>query len=89
MNLKVFMFVNKLCLSLVDRQESALNSLRTFPQVAFFHDGVTTSEIDLRFNMPDAQRRARAIATAPRRNRYDDDDEEEGHSGQKKSKRVE
>ncbi|CAF1212879.1 unnamed protein product [Adineta steineri] len=60
-----------------DRPDSATNSSRTCSSVAFFHDSVTTSEIDLRFTMMDPQRRARAIATAPRRKRYDDDDDDD------------
>ena len=71
-------------MSLIDRPESAGSSSRTFTPVAFFHDGVTTSEIDLRINITDAQRRARAIATAPRRKRYDDDDDD-GDTRAKKS----
>jgi hypothetical protein len=51
--------------------------------VAFFHDGVSTSEIDLRFNLIGSQRRAQAIATAPRRKRHDD--EENDDNEQKKS----
>jgi len=50
---------------------------RTFSPIAFFHDGVSTSEIDLRFNIIGSQRRAQAIATAPRRKRHDDDEEDE------------
>ncbi len=51
--------------------------------MAFFHDGVSTSEIDLRYNLIGSQRRAQAIATAPRRKRYDD--EENDNNEQKKS----
>ncbi|UJR14807.1 hypothetical protein I4U23_001794 [Adineta vaga] len=64
-----------------DRPDSVTSSLRTSPPVAFFRDGVTTSEIDLR--IMDPKRRAFAIATAPRRNRYDDDDD--GDNGSKKT----
>ncbi|CAF0911732.1 unnamed protein product [Adineta ricciae] len=65
-----------------DRPESATAPFRISPPVVFFHDGITTSEIDLR--IMDAQRRARAIATAPRRNRYDDkDDDDDAHSSNK------
>lgn len=38
---------------------------------------MTLPEIDFHNQCTAAQRRARAIATAPRRNRYDDDDEDE------------
>jgi hypothetical protein len=51
--------------------------------VAFFHDGVSTCEADLRYNLIGLQRRAQAIATAPRRKRYDD--EENDNNEQKKS----
>jgi hypothetical protein len=55
---------------------------RTLSPIAFFHHNVTNSDTDLRYNSMGAERRARAIATAPRRKRYDDDD---GDTGEKRS----
>jgi hypothetical protein len=70
---------------LLDWLYSATGLPRTLSPVAFFHDGVSTSEIDLRFNLIGSKRRAQAIATAPRRKRYDD--EENDDNEQKKSKK--
>jgi hypothetical protein len=64
-----------------DVRDSASGSSRTLAPVAFFHDGAT-SAIDFHHNYMAAQRRARAIATAPRRKRHDDEDDtrEEGRT---------
>ncbi len=61
---------------MIDRRDSANGSSRTLSRVAFFHDGFLVNKTDLQKNLMGAQRRAQAIATAPRRKRYDDDDEE-------------
>ncbi len=61
---------------MIDRRDSASGSSRTLSPVAFFHDGFFINKTDLQKNFMDAQRRAQAIATAPRRKRHDDDDEE-------------
>ena len=45
--------------------------------MAFFHDGYIVNRTDLQKNFINIQRRAQAIATAPRRKRYDDDDDED------------
>ena len=61
---------------MIDRRDSASGSSRTLSPVAFFHDGFLINKTDLQKNFMDAQRRAQAIATAPRRKRYDDDDDD-------------
>ena len=71
----------------LDWLQSASGLSRTLSPVVFFHDGISTSEIDLRFNLIGLQRRAQAIATAPRRRRYDDDDDDDENE-QKKSKQI-
>lgn len=73
----------------IDRRDSATSSSRTVSPIAFFHDGVTIKSNDLHDNFMGAERRAQAIATAPRRKRYDDDDkEEEDDDEQKKSRKI-
>jgi len=62
---------------LLDRRDSTASSSRTFAPVAFFHDGVPTNNLGLQNHLMGAERRARAIATAPRRKRHDDDKDEE------------
>ncbi len=52
-------------------------SSRALSRVAFFHDGFLVNKTDLQKNLTGAQRRAQAIATAPRRKRYDDDDDDD------------
>jgi hypothetical protein len=56
----------------IDRRDSS----RTLSPVAFFHDGIIINKTDLHNNLMEIQRRAQAIATAPRRKRFDDDKEE-------------
>ncbi|CAF3856650.1 unnamed protein product [Rotaria sordida] len=56
-------------------RDSTTGSSRIISPIAFFHDGITINDIDLRSNIMGTQRRAQAIATAPRRNRCDDDDD--------------
>lgn len=79
----------------LDRRDSTTSSSRTLAPVAFFHDGFTIDKTDLQKNFMGAQRRAQAIATAPRRKRYDDDNEEEddadhddNNNQQKKSRKI-
>lgn len=69
----------------LDWLQSGSGLSRTISPVAFFHDGISTSEIDLRFNIIGSQRRAQAIATAPRRKRYDEEDDD---NEEKKSKSI-
>jgi hypothetical protein len=70
---------------LIDRRDSASGSSRTLSPVAFFHDGLLINKTDLQKNLMGAQRRAQAIATAPRRKRYDDDDDNDEDDEAKKS----
>lgn len=60
-----------------DRRHSTTSSYRTVSPVAFFHDGYVINRTDVQKNVIDIQRRAQAIATAPRRKRYDDDEEDD------------
>ncbi|CAF2942410.1 unnamed protein product [Rotaria sp. Silwood2] len=65
------------------RRDSTTGSSRILSPIAFFHDGITINDVDLRYNITGIQRRAQAIATAPRRNRYDDDDNDEDNAKKK------
>ena len=53
------------------------NTSRLISPIAFFHDNSMMNETDFNNPLMDRKRRARAIATAPRRNRYDDDDDDD------------
>lgn len=63
--------------SLADRRDSNTSSCRTVSPVAIFHESYITHRTDVQKNLMELQRRAQAIATAPRRKRHDDDDTEE------------
>ncbi|CAF3809297.1 unnamed protein product [Rotaria sp. Silwood1] len=65
------------------RRHSTTNSSRILSPVAFFRDGITMNDINFRYNITETQRRAQAIATAPRRNRYDNDDDNEDNTKNK------
>jgi len=63
---------DKLTVNSTNRRDSTISSSRTLSPVVFFHDSVLINKTFM-----GAERRAQAIATAPRRKRHDDDKDEE------------
>ncbi|CAF1378840.1 unnamed protein product [Adineta steineri] len=70
---------------ITERRNSINSSFRTFTPVAFFHHSVRNNEIRLQNNFMGMERRALAIATAPRRKRNDDDDDDKEDIQQQKN----
>lgn len=83
----IFYYINNIDIPCVflGLRSFTTGSSRILSPIAFFHDGIPINDMTLGHNMIGTHRRAQAIATAPRRNRYEDDDNDHGSNNSKYS----